>query len=296
MAIEGTRRRVLYTLNSRWIYGKVPLLHAAIFLLQMAAVSLLTRKFNSYYASRPVLTTMITNAVRQTLSSQTTALFASRRHRPQSSPPIYMCTQHARRHSPLSFDRPTTTYTVAQSLTAIKQRAAHKGDKDDLLAIEIHEIAKKNPWPPGDLIPDSKKLPPPFDFERLTRFMSYGFLMAPVQHKWFGFLNSTFPISKGAAMVPALKRVAFDQLLFAPVGLACFFTFMTVAEGGGKRAVQKKFQDIYVPALKANFLVWPAVQMINFRIMPIQLQIPFVSTIGIAWTAYLSLTNSAEEA
>lgn len=56
-------------------------------------------------------------------------------------------------------------------------------------------------------------------------------------------------------------------------GLACFFTFMTVAEGGGKRAVQKKFQDIYVPALKANWIVWPAVQMINFRIMPIQYQI-----------------------
>jgi hypothetical protein len=60
-------------------------------------------------------------------------------------------------------------------------------------------------------------------------------------------------------------------------GLACFFTFMTVAEGGGKRAVQKKFQDIYVPALKANWIVWPAVQMINFRIMPIQYQI--VSTL-----------------
>jgi hypothetical protein len=48
---------------------------------------------------------------------------------------------------------------------------------------------------------------------------------------------------------------------------------MTVAEGGGKRAVQKKFQDIYVPALKANWLVWPTVQVINFRVMPIQYQI-----------------------
>lgn len=87
---------------------------------------------------------------------------------------------------------------------------------------------------------------------------------------------------------------------------------MTVAEGGGKRAVQRKFQDVYVPALKANYMVWPAVQVINFRIMPIQFQIvrsyrlclwlllttsqPFVSTVGIAWTAYLSLTNAAEEA
>jgi hypothetical protein len=222
--------------------------------------------------------------------------------------------------------------TVAQTLTAVRQRAVRKGDKDDFLAVEIHELDRRNPFSEHDLIPDSKLLPPPFDFERLTRFMSYGFLMAPIQHKWFGFLTRTFPITKTSAMVPALKRMALDQLMFAPVGmsnsgfaqesllmissgLACFFTFMTVAEGGGKRAVARKFQDIYIPSLKANYLVWPAVQIINFRVVPIQLQIvrkdpllpfilrsandscqPFVSTIGIAWTAYLSLSNSAEEA
>src|SRR5690242_13755616 len=143
--------------------------------------------------------------------------------------------------------------------------------------------------------------------------MSYGFLMSPIQHRWFGFLSKTFPITKiGSPWIPALKRVAFDQFLFAPAGLAAFFTYMTIAEGGGKRAVQRKFQDVYIPALKANFLIWPTVQIINFRVMPIQFQIvrpltlllrpllthlqPFVSTVGIAWTAYLSLTNSAEEA
>ena len=57
------------------------------------------------------------------------------------------------------------------------------------------------------------------------------------------------------------------------LGLGCFFTFMTVCEGGGRRAITRKFQDVYVPALKANFIVWPAVQLINFRIMPIQFQI-----------------------
>ena len=189
--------------------------------------------------------------------------------------------------------------TVAQSLTAIRQRAVRKPggpSNDDFIAIEIHELDKKNPFPSGELIPDSRRLPPPFDFERLTRFMAYGFLMAPVQHKWFGFLSRTFPITKSAAFMPAMKRVAFDQFLFAPIGelhistrplcgdahrniansvsgLACFFTFMTVAEGGGRRAVVRKFQDVYVPALKANYMVWPAVQILNFRVMPIQFQI-----------------------
>lgn len=71
---------------------------------------------------------------------------------------------------------------------------------------------------------------------------------------------------------------------------------MTIAEGGGKRAVTHKLGDMYLPTLKANFMVWPLVQIINFRIMPVQFQLPFVSTIGIAWTAYLSLSNAAEDA
>lgn len=56
-------------------------------------------------------------------------------------------------------------------------------------------------------------------------------------------------------------------------GLACFFVFMTVTEGGGRRAVARKFQDVYFPALKANFMLWPLVQFLNFRVVPLQYQI-----------------------
>jgi hypothetical protein len=48
---------------------------------------------------------------------------------------------------------------------------------------------------------------------------------------------------------------------------------MTIAEGGGKRALTRKFQDVYLPTLKANFVLWPAVQVLNFRVVPIQFQI-----------------------
>jgi hypothetical protein len=70
-----------------------------------------------------------------------------------------------------------------------------------------------------------------------------------------------------------MKRVAFDQLIFAPFGVACFFTAMTVAEGGGKTAVLHKLRDMYVPTLKANYVLWPAVQIVNFRLMPVQFQL-----------------------
>lgn len=48
---------------------------------------------------------------------------------------------------------------------------------------------------------------------------------------------------------------------------------MTVAEGGGRRALVNKLRDVYMPTLKANFILWPAVQVLNFRVVPIQFQI-----------------------
>ncbi|KAH8650087.1 hypothetical protein BX600DRAFT_442174 [Xylariales sp. PMI_506] len=258
MTWELTRRRFARAANSKFIYDKVPLLHVVIFLIELAVMARLMTRFNAYYDERPVLTMMVTNAVLGGIAD-----------------------------------------TVAQTITSIRQRALRKpggvSKDDDPIAVEIHELDRKNPMLDRDLIPDSKVLPPPFDFERLTRFMAYGFAMAPLQYKWFGFLSRIFPITKTSAFVPAMKRVAFDQLIFAPFGIGCFFTVMTVAEGGGKRAVAHKLREMYIPTLKANFVVWPAVQIINFRLMPVQFQLPFVSTIGIAWTAYLSLTNASDE-
>ncbi|OJI97513.1 hypothetical protein ASPVEDRAFT_119461 [Aspergillus versicolor CBS 583.65] len=247
-----TRRRVLDGLNRRYIYGRLPLLHTIIFLIEMAAATRLAAKFNSYYAEKPVLTTMVTNAILGGVAD-----------------------------------------TVAQLITAFRTRATAP-QSDDFISIEINDLDKEKPPALGEL-GHASHAPPPFDFERLTRFMSYGFFMAPVQFKWFGFLSRVFPLAKRNPTVSAMKRVAFDQLLFAPFGLVCFFSFMTVAEGGGRRALTRKFQDVYLPTLKANYVLWPAVQILNFRVVPIQFQIPFVSSVGIAWTAYLSLTNSAEE-
>jgi protein Mpv17 len=186
--------------------------------------------------------------------------------------------------------------TVAQTITAVRERALRKSNgrldpREDALAIEIHELDRKNPFTDRELIPESKLLPPPFDFERLTRFMAYGFFMAPVQFRWFKFLERCFPLGKPPRFLPALKRVAFDQLIFAPFGLGCFFTAMTLAEGGGKTEVVNKMRDMYVPTLKANYVLWPAVQVINFRLMPVQFQL-VSAVLALCWKIGLLINHS----
>lgn len=86
-----------------------------------------------------------------------------------------------------------------------------------VISIEIQDFDKEKPPQWGEL-GYAKNRPAPFDFERLTRFMAYGFFMAPIQFQWFRFLSRAFPITKTSATGPAFKRVAVDQLMFAPFG------------------------------------------------------------------------------
>jgi protein Mpv17 len=41
-----------------------------------------------------------------------------------------------------------------------------------------------------------------------------------------------------------------------------------------------------------NYTIWPIVQFINFRFLPLRYRVPFVSSVGVLWNAYLSLLNS----
>ena len=181
---------------------------------------MLVRRFNTYYANRPG---MDTSAIRMKWLGLTGCSSYHYDHQRRKLLRCYTLVSSPNKSLHIQVLGGIAD-TVAQSLTAIRQNAVRKpggpSPKDDFFAIEIHELDRKIPFMEEDLIPDSKRLPPPFDFERLTRFMAYGFIMAPVQHRWFGFLSRTFPISKTSGLLPAMKRVAFDQLLFAPVGMS----------------------------------------------------------------------------
>ncbi|KAG5921958.1 hypothetical protein E4U42_005647 [Claviceps africana] len=257
MLWEAPRRRILRSVNEKYLFGRIPVVHTVVFLIEMTLVARLVARFNTYYEERPLMTMMVTNAVLGGIAD-----------------------------------------TVAQSVTAMRARASSTNPtglaKQDEFSIELNELYRKSDDYDRDLALKPKALPPSFDFERFTRFMAYGFCVAPLQFKWFRFLERAFPMTKTSAFGPAMKRVVFDQLVYAPFGVGLFFVAMTVAEGGGRRAISSKLRDMYVPTLKANYVVWPAVQIVNFRLMPVQFQLPFVSTIGIAWTAYLSLTNASD--
>lgn len=90
------------------------------------------------------------------------------------------------------------------------------------------------------------------------------------------------------------KRVGCDQIVMAPIGLAVFLGSMGIMEGHGTNAIKKKYVDLFPPAILTNWKVWPVIQFVNFRFMPLPYRVPFQATCGIFWTLYLSLLNSSK--
>ncbi|OAG42127.1 hypothetical protein AYO21_03581 [Fonsecaea monophora] len=64
-----------------------------------------------------------------------------------------------------------------------------------------------------------------------------------------------------------LARVAADQTVFATCNLAFFLSTMSVLEGSDPK---EKLAKNYLPGLKANWALWPAVQAVNFKLVPLE--------------------------
>ncbi|WVQ77498.1 hypothetical protein IAR50_007184 [Cryptococcus sp. DSM 104548] len=154
--------------------------------------------------------------------------------------------------------------------------------------------------------------PTKYDYARTLRFTVFGMAEGPLIGRWMSFLERRIPmrnilksggstIAHGAATrrqrgegLQIAKRVLADQVIMAPIGLFLFVGSMGLMEGQSRAELSQKFRDIYWVAFMADWAVWPVIQTINFKFMPLPYRVPFQSTCGIAWTVYLSILNAKD--
>jgi protein Mpv17 len=89
-------------------------------------------------------------------------------------------------------------------------------------------------------------------------------IFGPAATTWFKFLQNKIVLRNKNAEI--LARVAADQVLFAPTNLFFFLSSMAVMEGSSPKA---KLDSTYKGALQTNWMVWPFVQVINFKFVPL---------------------------
>ncbi|KAG0139369.1 hypothetical protein CROQUDRAFT_85154 [Cronartium quercuum f. sp. fusiforme G11] len=168
-----------------------------------------------------------------------------------------------------------------------------------------------------------------FDFTRLLRYFVFGLNMGPIGGKWNEILDRHIqprskavdegekagvekdmemtlvdaPDSPGSenftqssSMLPfwvIFQMVLADQLLMAPFSIILFLSFMGLTEGIGLAELQQRIGHLFWKLLVANWKVWPIIQVVNFRFMPLRLRVPFSAGCGILWTIFLSYASSS---
>eukprot|EP01119_Soliformovum_irregulare_P021220 TRINITY_DN7021_c0_g1_i1.p1 TRINITY_DN7021_c0_g1~~TRINITY_DN7021_c0_g1_i1.p1 ORF type:complete len:228 (-),score=8.21 TRINITY_DN7021_c0_g1_i1:85-768(-) len=136
--------------------------------------------------------------------------------------------------------------------------------------------------------PDS----PEYSIERTARLSFIDLAWSgPIMHFWYTFLDNSFTgISKRAITA----KMLLDQFIFTPTIIGGFFVSNALIEGKTLgHAVDKIRQDM-IPALVGNVVLWPAAMWINFRFIPHQYSVLYISGVAIIWNTYFAWLSSTK--
>jgi protein Mpv17 len=255
---------------------RVPIMNWAIMIFYGAFLLRLSLKFKSLYDRHALTTMMVTNILLYGLAdtiAQTIGSVAAFKPQPEENASLIF---------------------VRYILERGRPRRVILDEADD----DLVELGLDDPFMEVNQADFHTHHHPPhnrevFHFRRLALFTLWGIIISFFQSPWYAFLNSAY--SNDNKFLSVLKRVLTDQLCFSPISLACLLSYMAYAiEQGGQQGVANKLRTKYLPTLGINWVVWPATQFFNFLVMPSPLQIPFSSTIGVFWNAYLSYRNASD--
>ena len=109
------------------------------------------------------------------------------------------------------------------------------------------------------------------DLVRTFRFsLLGGIYIAPALHLWYGYLGRSI---QGSGFYPVLKRLALDQLVFAPTFIGSFFCVLGVCEGKSQQQIQEQLRKEWAVTVVTNWNLWIPAQLINFSLVPGHLQV-----------------------
>lgn len=102
---------------------------------------------------------------------------------------------------------------------------------------------------------------------------------------WYRILDKRIG-NKGTTVT--IKKVALDQLLFAPVLNAVLLPTLALFRTGNVEKAKDALKRDYRDVLLANYKLWPLVQLCNFYFTPLQYQVLVVQMVALLWNTYLS--------
>lgn len=132
----------------------------------------------------------------------------------------------------------------------------------------------------------------------VTSMFGFGFV-GPLGHFWYEgldkFIRLKLQLMPTSARAVATK-VAMDGMIFGPIHLFVFFTYMGLCAGKTIPQVKEDLKKNFFPALILEGGVWPVVQVFNFRYVPVKYQLLYVNLFCLLDSAFLSWLEQQKDA
>lgn len=132
------------------------------------------------------------------------------------------------------------------------------------------------------------KRQPDFEAPRTARMFGFGLLWyGPFQHWWYGMLAQRCP---GTALGSFVPKVVLNQVVLGPLVLTTAFAWNLCLIGRGSELPQKMRKD-FIATLMNGWKFWVPAACANFWLVPVPMQVFFMSACGFVWTAYISFAS-----
>jgi len=145
-------------------------------------------------------------------------------------------------------------------------------------------------WALGDLLAQFFISGGPFDMKRFITLSIFGFIYhGPSGHYFYNWLDEKIPGTTGAVVA---TKVAIDQLIWCPIFMTVFFTYLGLANGDSMSAIVTKIKNDLFTAVQGSWKVWPVVHAVNFKFISTKHRMVFINAIQIAFNMFLSLLGT----
>jgi hypothetical protein len=153
----------------------------------------------------------------------------------------------------------------------------------------------------GDAIAQSRDRDAEYDTRRAASFAVFDMAYRSVQHFSFPiivahchgqYLGSLPAVgdSFDASQLAAMEQTLVSQLGIVPfLYYPAFFVLTGAIQGLTTSGAITRAKENFIPLMKRNLLFWIPVQFVQFGYVQEDLQIPFLSVCGLAWTFILSV-------
>ncbi|UJR36883.1 hypothetical protein I4U23_029596 [Adineta vaga] len=126
------------------------------------------------------------------------------------------------------------------------------------------------------------------DWDRIFRFAAFGYIFSgPFVRYWYYALEKVFSNTR----LKPIKMMFADQTIAAPLLNAAMIAYLPLVNGKSFDEIKLRFLLDFPTVMKANYAVWPLIQLTNFYFIPVHHRVLYANMCAIIWSTFVAFVT-----